>query len=58
MINTILEVQPRMSSGKGGKTSDEMVQELAESILQKLDVFKLDLEQAEKSMFKLDSKGR
>ena len=58
MVTTILEVQPRMSSGEGGKTSDEIVDELASSILEKMEIFKLDIDNAEPSMFKLDSKGR
>ena len=47
-----------MSSGEGGKTSDEIVDELAASILEKMEIFKLDIDNAEQSMFKLDSKGR
>ncbi|CAK8691447.1 unnamed protein product [Clavelina lepadiformis] len=58
LVTTILEVQPRMSSGEGGKTSDEIVHELAESILEKISMFILDMDKAEQSMFKLDSKGR
>ena len=47
-----------MSSGEGGKTSDEIVDELAASILEKMEIFKLDIDNAEPSMFKLDAKGR
>ena len=36
LISTILEVQPRMASTGGGKTNDEIVYDLAESILQKI----------------------
>lgn len=57
MVTTILEVQPRMSGGGGGKSSDEIVNELAESILEKFK-FVLDMDKAEQSMFKLDAKGR
>ncbi|XP_071825285.1 dynein axonemal heavy chain 6-like isoform X2 [Apostichopus japonicus] len=57
LVNTILEVQPRMASGGSGKTSDEIVYELAESILQKLPE-KLDIEEAFQEMFKPDDKGR
>ena len=32
MINTILEVQPRSSSGGEGKSNDEIVQELVASV--------------------------
>ena len=49
MIRTVLEVQPRLSSGGSGKTSDEIVYELSDSILCKLPD-KLDMEQAHKSL--------
>ena len=58
MVNTILEVQPRISSGGGGKTSDEIVDELADAILQKVNVYHLDIDKADASTFKLDDKGR
>eukprot|EP00794_Sanderia_malayensis_P006345 gene6346-7072_t len=57
LVRTVLEVQPRMSSGGTGKTSDEIVYELAESVLGKLPD-SLDMELASKDMFKTDSKGR
>jgi len=57
MIRTILEVQPRLASGGSGKTSDEIVFELSESILGKLPD-KLDMEQAHKTLLVPDSKGR
>lgn len=41
-----------MASGGSGKTSDEIVYELAESILQKLPE-KLDIEEAFQEMFKV-----
>jgi len=50
LITAVLEVQPRLASGGSGKTSDEIVYELAESILSKLPVL-LDMEKADKSMF-------
>lgn len=50
LITAVLEVQPRLASGGSGKTSDEIVFELAESILAKLPVL-LDMEKADKSMF-------
>ncbi|EDO31800.1 predicted protein [Nematostella vectensis] len=57
LIYTVLEVQPRLASSGGGKTNDEIVYELADSILGKLmDV--LDMEKAEKSLFETDAKGR
>ena len=58
MFSTILEVQPRMTSSDGGKTPDEIVEELAESILSKLSCFKLDMDQADTKIFQVDSKGR
>ncbi|XP_018593809.2 dynein heavy chain 6, axonemal [Scleropages formosus] len=57
LIGTILEVQPRSSAGGGGKSNDEIVQELAESILAKLPE-KLDMETASESLFKRDANGR
>jgi hypothetical protein len=36
LINTILEVQPRSSARGGGKSNDEIVHELADSILSKI----------------------
>ena len=50
LITAVLEVQPRLASGGSGKTSDEIVYELAESILSKLPLL-LDMEKADKSMF-------
>jgi len=49
MIRTVLEVQPRLSSGGIGKTSDEIVYELSDNILSKLPD-KLDMELAHKSL--------
>ena len=57
LISTILDVQPRQSSGGTGKSNDEIVYDLAESILGKL-MDKLDIEQANQEMFEPDSKGR
>ncbi|KAK3733193.1 hypothetical protein QZH41_008554, partial [Actinostola sp. cb2023] len=57
LIFTVLEVQPRLASSGGEKTNDEIVYELADSIMSKLpDV--LDMEKAEKSLFEVDEKGR
>lgn len=52
MINTILEVQPRLTSSGGGKTSDEIVYELAESILLKVPE-KLDIDKALPELFEV-----
>ena len=55
LITTVLEVQPRLASGGSGKTSDEIVYELAESILSKLPAA-LDMEKADKAMFEVRCK--
>ncbi|XP_063073303.1 dynein axonemal heavy chain 6 [Engraulis encrasicolus] len=57
LINTILEVQPRSSAGGGGKSTDEIVNELAESILAKIPV-RLDMDDAAESLFERDENGR
>ncbi|XP_075260085.1 dynein axonemal heavy chain 6-like isoform X4 [Convolutriloba macropyga] len=57
LVSTILNVQPRMSGGGGGKSNDEIVYELADNILGKLTSV-LDLEQARADMFEPDAKGR
>lgn len=57
LVNTILDVQPRLSSGGAGKSNDEIVYELADSILGKL-MDKLDIELANQEMFEPDEKGR
>ena len=57
LIFTILDVQPRVSSGKGAKSNDEIVSELADSILEKL-IDKLDIELANQEMFEADEHGR
>ncbi|KAG8593570.1 hypothetical protein GDO81_000880 [Engystomops pustulosus] len=57
LINTILDVQPRSTSRGAGKSNDEIVSELAASILSKLPD-KLDMEVASEMLFAKDSKGR
>ncbi|KAK6493365.1 dynein heavy chain 6 [Huso huso] len=57
LINTILEVQPRSSARGTGKSNDEIVQELADSILAKLPE-KLDMEAASEGLFAKDANGR
>ena len=52
LVNTILGVQPRMASSGGGKTNDQIVYELAESILGKVPE-KLDLDKAMQGMFEV-----
>ena len=50
MVHTILEVQPRLGGGGGGKSNDDIVYELAESILEKI-MAKLDIDNAKQEMF-------
>lgn len=52
LVRSVLEVQPRMSTGGSGKTSDEIVYDLAESILGKLPDI-LDMDNAHKDLFKV-----
>lgn len=47
-----MDVQPRLASSSGGKTSDEVVDELAASILVKLPD-KLDIDKALPAMFEV-----
>ncbi len=53
LINTVLDVQPRLASSGGGKTSDEIVYELADSILAKIPD-KFDIDQALPEMFEVN----
>ena len=57
LVNTIIDIQPRVSSAGAGKSNDEIVYELAEAILAKLPE-KLDIEKAPRSLFEPDSKDR
>lgn len=57
LVNTILDMQPRVQTGGGGKSNDDIVYELADSILGKL-IDKLDIDEANKEMFEPDAKGR
>ncbi|CAF4140672.1 unnamed protein product, partial [Rotaria sp. Silwood2] len=57
LVNTIIDIQPRVSSGGAGKSNDEIVYELAEAILAKLPE-KLDIEKAPRSLFEPDAKDR
>ena len=52
LITTILDVQPRLASSGGGRTSDEIVYELADSILSKLPDM-LDMDKADKAIFEV-----
>ncbi|XP_053056801.1 dynein axonemal heavy chain 6 isoform X1 [Acinonyx jubatus] len=57
LINTILEVQPRSSSGGEGKSNDEIVQELVASVQIRVPET-LEMESASESLFTKDSQGR
>ncbi len=54
LIMTVLEVQPRMASSGGGKTSDEIVYDLAENILNRIPE-KLDIETASPELFEVST---
>ncbi|XP_004388305.1 dynein axonemal heavy chain 6 [Trichechus manatus latirostris] len=57
LINTILEVQPRSSSGGEGKSNDEIVQELVASVRARV-LETLEMEGASESLFTRDPQGR
>uniref|UniRef100_A0A8C2LDF4 Dynein, axonemal, heavy chain 6 n=1 Tax=Cricetulus griseus TaxID=10029 RepID=A0A8C2LDF4_CRIGR len=57
LITTILEVQPRSSSGGEGKSNDEIVQELVHSIRSRVPEA-LHMEGASESLFVKDPQGR
>ncbi|KAG7486149.1 dynein heavy chain 6, axonemal [Solea senegalensis] len=57
LINTILDVNPRSSAQHGAKSNDEIICELAESILIKLPE-RLDMDEAVESLFVQDEHGR
>ncbi|XP_060619679.2 dynein axonemal heavy chain 6 isoform X2 [Anolis sagrei] len=57
LINTILDVQPRSTTQGTGKSNDEIVEELATSILAKIPE-KLDMDTASETLFVKDDKGR
>ncbi|XP_078532463.1 dynein axonemal heavy chain 6-like [Lissotriton helveticus] len=57
LITTILDVQPRTTMQGAGKSNDEIVQELAATILTKLSG-KLEMEGASDTLFAKDANGR
>ncbi|KAI3352270.1 hypothetical protein L3Q82_005249 [Scortum barcoo] len=57
LINTILDVNPRSSACHGAKSNDDIVCELAESILAKLPE-RLDMDEAVETLFVRDKNGR
>ena len=52
LVTTVLDVQPRVGGGGGAKSNDDIVYELAESILGKL-MEKMDLDDARQDMFEV-----
>ena len=60
MMRTILDVQPRVAYGGAGgvKSSDEVVDDLASSILEKIEKYEFDWKQANHVIFKKDERGR
>ena len=56
LIRNVLEVQPRMSSGSTGKTSDEIVFELSDNILSRLPDI-LDMEKISKELLEVHFKA-
>uniref|UniRef100_A0A8C4HR50 Dynein, axonemal, heavy chain 6 n=2 Tax=Dicentrarchus labrax TaxID=13489 RepID=A0A8C4HR50_DICLA len=57
LINTILDVNPRSSARHGAKSNDDIVCELAESILAKLPAC-LDMDEAVETLFVRDENSR
>uniref|UniRef100_A0A667W9Y7 Dynein axonemal heavy chain 6 n=1 Tax=Myripristis murdjan TaxID=586833 RepID=A0A667W9Y7_9TELE len=57
LINTILEVHPRSSACDGAKSNDEIVCELADSVLSKIPEC-LDMDEAVETLFLQDDNGR
>ncbi|VDK35198.1 unnamed protein product [Taenia asiatica] len=57
LLSTILDVQPRTSGGKEGRTSDEVVYDLAGSLLAALPS-PIALEKARADLFNTDQRGR
>ncbi len=51
-MSTILDMQPRQSGGGGGKSSDDIVYELADSIMSRV-MEKLELENARPDLFEV-----
>ena len=51
-MTTVLDMQPRVSSGGSGQSNDEIVYDITESILAKL-MDKLNIENANQAMFEV-----
>ena len=56
VVGTILDLQPLASGGSGGQSTDDVVKDMAEAILAKIDIL-LDIEEGKQSLFDLDRKG-
>lgn len=56
IVGTILDIQPRVTGGGGGKSSDEIIQELVLS-LEEICPALLDLHDHKKDLFKTNSQG-
>ena len=50
LVSTVLDMQPRLSSGSGAQSNDEIVYDLASDILKQL-MDKLDMDEAKPEMF-------
>lgn len=57
VVGTILDLQPLASGGSGGQSTDDVVKDMAEAILAKIDIL-LDIEEGKQSLFDLDRKGK
>lgn len=56
IVQTILDIQPRITTGAGGKSSDEVIQELVEDLKKRKPLF-LDTHACAKDLFKTDHSG-
>lgn len=54
LVTSVLDVQPRVGSGGTGKSNDEIVAEIAQSISEKI-MDKLDIENAKPEMFEVNT---
>jgi len=52
LVATVLDMQPRMAGGGGAKSSDDIVYELAATMLTQIGD-KLDIEEAKKEIFQV-----
>ena len=52
-MTTVLDMQPRMVGGEGAKSSDDVVYELAATMLTQI-VDKLDIDEAKQEIFEVN----